>query len=204
MKYTIDDYKNEVECFYNSFNDFSILTENNLSLPIGCEVTKSVDIFVLKYGLFHASCKEERSEIRKHYKHVDEDAKYDNFNSFYTYYESFSEQLVSMYIELYNKKYFVLKSESTLDNLLGLGREYRKKYLRFVTEAGPLNEMMNDSIFQILKEYFWVRKYKKVASMEKIMDILRAGGVPCGYKVTKESENPLDNDIEFLVYYPHE
>ena len=85
-KYTIIDFKKEIESFYNSFTEFKVFSDSQNELPSNCVVTKSVEVLVNKFGFYNPPCDDEVKEICEKYPSVNDEDKYNLFSSFQTYY----------------------------------------------------------------------------------------------------------------------
>ena len=204
MNFGLDDLKKELENFHDSFSKFQPLIKGNASLEKSYTLTKSVDVFVLKFGYYSLDADIEIEDIKKHYTHQnDELEKYNNFLGFMEYCDAFNGAIHVIYEKLFRDGYYSFKQLRKNANFMALDEKDRQKLLCFRGPSDWLNEMADDVVADIIAHYSLIRKYKRVASIEKIMDVLRAGGLPCGFKYTDKKEDILDSEIDFLVYYPH-
>jgi hypothetical protein len=117
------------------------------------------------------------------------------------YIEDLSTGLKVWYRNLLRAEEYNVKNDSKNANYLTLSSQQRKSY-NFPHIDYWLDDMI-DFIYLCIEDYFWVKHKVKCQAVEGIIKILQAGGMPCGYKVIKPHEDILQQEVEFLVFWPH-
>jgi len=199
MKYTIADFKKEIVNFYDSFEIFMPLNFHNY-VEGNVSITNSAEVLLKKFCLYPDFDMNEIEGIPSNsYEQL---SQYSHYFHLLDYIGHMDGGITSKYRDLYRAdKYDESFKPATGSNISKLDVEFRREYLSFKPENSLIREIANSYLYNLIKLYFFIKPFKKSSSIERLIEILQSGGLPCGFYYLDENEDYLDREVNFLVYY---
>ena len=197
-KFTILDFKKEIINFYSTFDTFKPLAfvkhyNDNVS------ITTSSEVLLKKFCLYPDY---DLNDIIDLPNSSDNLSDYLQYFPILDYLEDMDGSITISYRDFFRSdKYDESFQPAIGSNISKVDMDFRNQYFKFRTKDPVIIEMADSYLYSLIKRYFFIRPFRKSASIEKLMEILQSGGLPCGFYYEDDNMEVFDRKVNFLVYY---